>query len=46
MNKLFPTPDELRQLIERLRAAYREECESGECQCITIEEHERRLANT
>ena len=39
------TPDSLRRLTECIRAAYREECESGECQCITTEEHERRLGS-
>ena len=42
MNRL--TEEQVRKLAECLRAAYREECESGECQCITVEEHERRLA--
>ena len=38
------TIEQLSRLAERLRAAYREECESGECSCITNKEHERMLA--
>lgn len=37
------TPEQRRTLAERLRAAYREECQQDECFCITIEEHEKRL---
>lgn len=35
----------IKDLASRLRDAYREECESGECRCVTNEEHEARLAN-
>ncbi len=45
MGKRFPTKEQLRDLADRLRDAYRETCEAGECDCITFEEHERRLAN-
>lgn len=44
MDKRFPTEDQLRDLANRLRGAYREACEAGECDCITTEEHERMLA--
>jgi len=44
MEKDFPTKEQLRDLANRLRLAYREECERGECRCITAEEHEKRLA--
>lgn len=30
-------------LARRLREAYVEECRTGECRCISIEEHERML---
>lgn len=30
-------------LAKRLREAYAEECRSGECGCITNEEHELQL---
>lgn len=43
MNKFFPTPEEIRQLAERIRAARREACERNECDCITYGEHERML---
>ena len=36
--------ESLRKLAQCLRDAYREECERGECQCVTREEHEKRLA--
>lgn len=45
MKKPFSTLEQFPDLIRRLRAAYREECERGECQCITVEEHERKLAS-
>lgn len=44
MKKNFPTEKQLRDLANRLRAAYKEECERDECRCVTVEEHERRLA--
>ncbi len=39
------TEKQTRDLASRLRDAYREECESGECRCVTNEEHEARLAD-
>lgn len=45
MDTRFPTVEQLRDLASRLRDAYREACEAGECECITIEEHERMLAS-
>lgn len=44
MKNTFPTSEQLRDLADRLRAAYREACEKGDCDCITTEEHEKRLA--
>ncbi len=44
MIKPFPTAKQLGDLADRLRDAYREECAQGECQCVTVEEHERSLA--
>lgn len=38
------TEKQTKDLASRLRDAYREECESGECRCVTVEEHEARLA--
>ena len=46
MDKWFLTENQLRDLANRLRDAYREACESGECDCITTEEHERMLASS
>ena len=46
MDKRFPTEEQLRDLANRLRDAYRETCEAGECDCITTEEHERMLAGS
>ena len=46
MDKRFLTGDQLRDLANRLRDAYREACEAGECDCITTEEHERMLADS
>ena len=37
------TPEQRRTLAERLRAAYREECQQGTCCCITNNEHEERV---
>lgn len=37
------TEKQVQDLAKRLRDAYLEECESGECRCITIEEHARNL---
>lgn len=40
------TPLSDRQLIaltESMRDAYYEMCATGECQCVTIDEHERNL---
>jgi len=47
MGKSLPllTEKKLTNLAARLRDAYREECQSGECRCITIAEHEARLAD-
>ena len=30
-------------LIEHLKKAYREACLSGECLCVTVEEHENNI---
>lgn len=38
------TGESLRDLANRLQDAYYEECENGECYCVTIQEHEERLA--
>lgn len=43
-DQFFPSAEQLRNLANRLRAAYKKECERGECQCVTVEEHERSLA--
>ena len=43
-NQSFPTAEQFRRLADRLRAAHKEECERGKCQCVTFEEHERNLA--
>ncbi len=42
--EFFPTAEQLRDLADRLRVAYKEECEQGTCQCVTVEEHERSLS--
>ena len=31
-------------LYRALKTAYREACLAGDCDCVTIEEHERRIA--
>jgi len=39
------TQKSLKKLAEAIRDAYREECRNGTCNCITVEEHESRLAS-
>ncbi len=44
MDKSFPTAEQLRRLADRLRASEIEACQNGQCDCITVEEHQQRLA--
>lgn len=45
MNESPLSAEQLRDLTNRIRKAYQEMCQKDECDCITIEEHEKNLAS-
>jgi len=38
------TPESRETLTARIRDAYISACERGECDCVTVEQHEKMLA--